>query len=203
MENSPENQVQWKGLFQGLNQPSNQSSQEELSPEKQQTVLVQRATQLATPLDQDTSSEFLNLLSFVLGTERFLLDINYIREVMFLEQLVPVPDTPVQLAGVTTLRGDLLAVMDLRPLFRLAPSEQDFEDQTSHALIIGRNQDEYALQVDEVSHILQLPRSELLPVPASLPKETKEFLQGVTREVWHVLDGKRLITDERFTIQQR
>ncbi|MGH7263989.1 MAG: chemotaxis protein CheW [Candidatus Rokuibacteriota bacterium] len=56
---------------------------------------------------------------FVLGSERFAVDVAAAREVVVLEDLTVVPRGPAHLIGVTNLRGYILPILDVRPLLGL------------------------------------------------------------------------------------
>ncbi len=53
---------------------------------------------------------------FLLGDQRFAVDVRAAREVVVLDHLTPAPLAPAHLAGVTHLRGAALPVLEIRPL---------------------------------------------------------------------------------------
>ena len=53
---------------------------------------------------------------FLLGDQRFAVDVRTAREVVVLDHLTPAPLAPGHLAGVTHLRGAALPVLEIRPL---------------------------------------------------------------------------------------
>src|SRR6185295_18152288 len=54
-----------------------------------------------------------------LGGELFTIDLKSVREVFVVESITPVPGMPSGLVGVTNLRGTVIPLLDLRPMFGL------------------------------------------------------------------------------------
>ena len=54
-----------------------------------------------------------------LGGELFTIDLKSVREVFVVESITPVPGMPAGLVGVTNLRGSVIPLLDLRPMFAL------------------------------------------------------------------------------------
>lgn len=177
---------------------SGSGNPEQWTPEEIDRILTERAATLARPAGESVPPGQLTLLSFELGGEQLLLDIEFIREVMPLHQLVPVPDTPTLLAGVTNLRGELLAALDLRPLFQLPLTPIVLP---ARLLVIGQEQAEFGLVVDRVGEVLHLSPAALFLPPDALPAEARNLVQGVTREARLALNGNTLLTDPRLYIE--
>lgn len=78
--------------------------------------------------------------------------VTHVREVIDLDEVVPVPGTPGDVIGVRNLRGQILPVIDLTALLgieRTAPPRQ--------LLIAESNGQRAGLAIDEVSGIADLP----------------------------------------------
>ena len=54
-----------------------------------------------------------------MGGELFTIDLKSVREVFVVESITPVPGMPSGLVGVTNLRGTVIPLLDLRPMFGL------------------------------------------------------------------------------------
>ena len=68
-------------------------------------------------MDQESGS--IQFLSFTLDQEVFALEISKVREVLEVERITKVPQTPEFLKGVINLRGSVVPVVDLRLKFGL------------------------------------------------------------------------------------
>src|SRR5689334_22761207 len=62
-------------------------------------------------------------LTFELANEEFGIRVLKVREIMGLQDITAVPQTPVHVKGVINLRGKVVPVIDLRLKFGLAPAE--------------------------------------------------------------------------------
>ena len=54
-----------------------------------------------------------------MGGEILTIDLKNVREVFVVESITPVPGMPSGLVGVTNLRGTVIPLFDLRPMFGL------------------------------------------------------------------------------------
>ena len=77
-------------------------------------TLAERARKLAMPLVATADSTTEPMLSFALGEERFLAPLDSVREVASLDSITRIPGLPFFFAGLTTVRGDIVPVIDVR-----------------------------------------------------------------------------------------
>lgn len=85
-------------------------------------------------------------LTFALGTQRYALAINEVVEVAAMVEVTQVVGMPAQVLGVVNRHGNVLSLLDLRPVF--APVD------TSSLFIVGVSGDQYVgLLVDEVHQV--------------------------------------------------
>jgi purine-binding chemotaxis protein CheW len=68
-------------------------------------------------------------LTFRLGGEEFGIRVMQVREIMGLQEITPVPHTPVHVKGVINLRGKVIPVICLRSKFGVPAAE--IEDETN------------------------------------------------------------------------
>src|SRR3954454_15011747 len=64
-------------------------------------------------------------LTFQLASEEFGIRVLKVREIMGLQDITAVPQTPAHVKGVINLRGKVIPVIDLRLKFGLPPGEYD------------------------------------------------------------------------------
>jgi len=168
------------------------------SPERATAIMDARARALARvpapPRRADTSLE---VVLFALGRERYAIEARFVREVARLVDFTPVPGTPDFIVGVTNLRGDVLALVDLRRFFGVAP--QDLTDQ-SRAIVLGRDRVEFAILADAAHGLTDLASDDLVPPAGEVSALGRSFLRGVTAEALLVLDGAALLAERRLTV---
>src|SRR5208337_4948422 len=62
-------------------------------------------------------------LTFILGREEFAIQVLRVREIMGVQDITAVPQTPAYVKGVINLRGKVIPVVDLRLKFGLEAAE--------------------------------------------------------------------------------
>ncbi len=127
---------------------------------------------------------------FDLGGTRSALPIDRVFEVGEVPKITPVPNVPRWLAGVVNLRGDVLAVVDLRALVGLSPFDR--ESRPGRLLVVrsapGADGEVAAgLWVDAVLGVAELSPSDLAPPEGPLDDALAALVEGVT-----VRDGRMI-----------
>ena len=78
---------------------------------------------------------------------RFAVEVRYAREVVVFDEFTIVPLAPSYLLGVANLRGNIMPVVDVRPLLGMAPAVAGHEVR---ALVIEPDAMKIGLLIDEV-----------------------------------------------------
>jgi purine-binding chemotaxis protein CheW len=84
------------------------------------------ATSLLTPTDQSAAKVEMRAgkyLVFHLGEEEFGIQVQKVREIMGVQDITQVPQTPPHVKGVINLRGKVIPVVDLRLKFTMPAKE--------------------------------------------------------------------------------
>lgn len=173
-------------------------SAQALTKERAQAILDERARAAARVPDEGLApSATVELVRFVLGAERYAIETNCVREVLRLKDLTRVPGTPDFVVGVTNLRGQIVAVFDLRRFFSIpAPASTE----AARIIVMGQERIEFGILADAVEEVALLRLSTMQEPPASVAGIAKEYVRGVTAEPLIVLDGKVLLHDPRLYI---
>jgi chemotaxis signal transduction protein len=82
-----------------------------------------------------------------LGGYRFAVEVRYAREVVVFDEYTIVPLAPAHLLGVANLRGNIMPVVDIRPLLGMTPAAAGREVR---ALVVERDGVQAGLLIDEV-----------------------------------------------------
>lgn len=134
-----------------------------------------------TPIKADDRSG--KYLTFKLGSEEFGVRVMKVREIMGVQQITAVPQTPDYLLGVINLRGKVIPVIDLRLKFGLPAMEHtqrtciivvQVEGEAS-AILVG-------LVVDAVSEVLNLMSSDIEDTPDFGAKLSTPFILGMAKQ---------------------
>lgn len=157
-------------------------------PSEPESVLARRARALARPLADESRRAGRLMVHFTLGGERLLLEARWLLGITKLTTLAALPGAVAPVRGVTVWRGELLTVLDIRPV--LGTSTAGLSDLT-RVLVVGERRPRFGLLVNSVGDASDLSDIALLPAPAGSP--ARDYLLGVTADASLVLDGARLL----------
>jgi purine-binding chemotaxis protein CheW len=121
-------------------------------------------------------------LTFQLAEEEFGVRVLKVREIMGLQEITAVPQTPAHVKGVINLRGKVIPVIDLRLKFGLAAT--DYGQRT--CIIVAQVQGEsgpilMGVIVDAVSEVLNLTGAEIEDTPDFGNDTAGKFLLGMAK----------------------
>lgn len=188
--------IDWQTVRERLDRRSDASVAVE---ERERAVLAERARILArVPAAAPDAGDVLDVVVLALGRERFAIESRFVREIVRLSEITPVPGAPEALAGVTNLRGEILGVFDLAKLFGLpagAPGD------LARLLVLGRDRTELGVLADAICEGAALRADELRDAQTAAIDDAVP-LRGVTRDGLQVLDGESLLQDARLFIDQ-
>lgn len=171
----------------------------EVSTEASRDILSERARRYATAPERALlASEQVELLTFDLAGERYAIESKFVREVLRSPTLTPVPGAPPLLFGVTNLRGEILAIMDLGHALG-SPSNQA---TPAWVIVLGGTSAEMGLVSDAVLEVATI-RTDSVLAPARASREIqRNWIRGVTSEAVIVLEGQALLDDPLLHIDQ-
>lgn len=179
--------------------------------ERDRDLLAQRAAQLARPraaADASAREARAPFAIFERSGVRYALHPHFVFEVSRVLSPTPLPLAEPHWLGVSSLHGELLAVVDLAVLFghgappplgeSVGHDAYAAERRSSLVLVLGSERRELALLIDRVHEARPLLEA-LTPVPAG--EAVSKLLVGTTDDNVRVLRGDALLLDPRLTIQ--
>lgn len=123
----------------------------------------------------------LEMLSFLLGSEEYVVAVDRVREVLTPREITPVPNTPKYLLGVCSLRGAVMPIVDLNLRLGLAASVRD-EKSRIIVVSVGKD-DQVGLFVDRVRGVVRFAPSSVQSAPETVEQGAgAEFLKGIARK---------------------
>jgi purine-binding chemotaxis protein CheW len=129
----------------------------------------------AAPETQTVVDEPRQLVSFFVDGEEFGIEILRVQEIIRLQELTRVPNSPDFMAGVINLRGRVIPVISLRKRFGLA---ERASDKQARIVVTELHGNVLGFIVDSVSEVLRLESKAVTP-PPRLNKVEREFVSGV------------------------
>lgn len=133
-------------------------------------------------IDEVVEEDNIQLVSFIVASEKYGVDILSVREIIRVIEITPVPMSRKEIVGVINLRGNVIPVVDFRTLFSLEPI-----DVTNDTRIIVIEHEEViiGLLVDAVSEVLTVYEHNFEPAPRNNNSDIPDFISTVI-----VLDDK-------------
>ena len=144
---------------------------------------------------EQQEEEDLEMLSFLLGNEEYVVPVDRVREVLTPKEITPVPHTADYLVGVCSLRGTVMPVVDLNRRLGIAASTKD---EKSRIIVVSLGQDDQVgLFVDRVRGVVRFLSSAVRPAPETVAQGAgAEFLKGIARkddQLYILLDVEKAI----------
>jgi len=135
-------------------------------------------------------------LSFFLGEEEYGIEIQYVTEIIGIQTMTDLPDTPPFMKGVINLRGKVVPLIDVRLRFNL--EERRYDDRTC-IVVVNVNEMSVGLIADAVSEVIDISESQIEAPPKMTNKAGSRYIQGlgkVGENVKILLDMKKLLFEE-------
>jgi purine-binding chemotaxis protein CheW len=145
-----------------------------------------------------TDSRAGRYLTFQLGDEEFGIRVLQVREIMNLQEITAVPQTPPHIKGVINLRGKVIPVICLRSKFGLPEVERTI--RTCVIVVQVRGQAgivQLGLIVDAVSEVLNVAASDIEDTPDFGTGVAMPYLLGMAKikdKVKILLDIDRVLS---------
>jgi purine-binding chemotaxis protein CheW len=141
--------------------------------------------------DEDTQEG--KYLTFSLGKEEYGIEIRYVTEIIGIQAITDLPDTPAFVKGVINLRGKVIPVIDVRLRFNF--KEKEHTDRTCF-VVVTINHMTVGLIVDSVSEVIDIPADQIEPPPRVNQGAGSRYIQGLGKVGEHVkilLDINKLL----------
>jgi len=161
-------------------------------------VLRARARALARePLDRSAPEGRIEVVEFVLSGEHYAVESTQVREVYPLKELTPLPCTPAFILGIINLRGQILAVMDIRRFFDLPI--KGITD-LNKVIVLQAGEVQVGILADAVLGVRSVSNADLQPPLPTMTGVRAEYLQGVTSDRLAVLNAAKILGDEKIVV---
>jgi len=122
------------------------------------------------------SEEILQLVTFMIGSEEFAVDILYVQEINRMIPITKVPNAPEYVEGVINLRGRVIPVIDLRT--RLGMNKKQF-DQNTRIIVIEVQNNTLGFIADAVKEVLRISSAITEQPPALVSGIDSEHIKSV------------------------
>ncbi len=141
-------------------------------------------------------------LTFNLQEEVFAVDISQVREVLELDKLTKVPQTPEMMRGVINLRGSVVPVIDMRLKFGMGETEKTVN---TCIIIVEIALDDETTMIgalaDSVQEVMDLDADQIEPPPKIGTRLNTDLIKGMGKrndEFFMILDIEKIFTLEEL-----
>jgi len=152
------------------------SSDEEIITEQQ----LDRSDEVADEISK------IQMAIFRIGEEEYAIETSNVKEIIRIPPMNNVPNSPFYIAGMCSIRGELLPVIDSRKLFGMADVEFD---EGSRIVVTDISGSKVGLIADKVSEVISIEESVIKEPPASV----SGMDGGIVKGILLLNNGKRVI----------
>jgi len=121
----------------------------------------------------------LHLVTFMLDREEFGVPIGRVREVLRVGDITRVPEAPPHIRGVTSVRGRILPVVEIRSRLGLAGLGEP--DVRARLVVVEAHGRVLGLLVDAVNQVVRVPAESVLEPPAEVVGAQTDYVTGIGR----------------------
>jgi purine-binding chemotaxis protein CheW len=139
-------------------------------------------------------------LTFAIDSEVFGLSISYVSEIIGMQKINDIPEVPSFVKGIINLRGKIISVIDMRLKFK--KQSVDYDDRTC-IIIVDINGITAGLIVDNVSEVINIPKSDVSPSPDYRTGFQNRYINGIGKlkdSVVLILDCDRLFREDELNV---
>lgn len=155
-------------------------------PEKTEHTVQQVGESRPSELEEK-SEELLELLTFQLSTEEFAFKVSNVEEILRQQRITVVPNMPEYILGITSLRGKIIPVIDLKKRIRVTGG-MDIAEERRKIIILKGTKGPFGALIDKVKGVIRVLPSEIDEPPAHLTETELMLVEGV------ILHEKRFVS---------
>ena len=137
-------------------------------------------------------------LTFWTDRQLFGVPISDVVQIIGIQEITPIPDSPAYAKGVINLRGSIIPVIDVR--IRFSKPEEKYNERT--CIIVTKIDESFiGFIVDSVDEVTTISDENISPAPRVSKDRTNAYLNGIGKvenKVVLLLDTSRILNDEEI-----
>lgn len=144
-------------------------------------------------------------VTFKSGNEYFGLKIEYVNEIIVIQEITQIPESEDYVKGLINLRGKIIPVIDVRIRFRQEPKE--YNDRTC-IVVVNVKDMVVGLIVEQIAEVVEITEDNVLDTP-TLGHEDKmqnQYVYGIGKvgeSVKLLLDPEKLLKDDDLSLMEQ
>ena len=137
-----------------------------------------KALSVKENIEAEKEEEIIEILTFSLLKEEFAFRVSQLAEILRSQWITRVPNVPDYVLGITSLRGKIIPVIDLKLRLSLTSGSSDII-RKGKILIINGAKGPVGTAVDKVIGVVRVAKSDILPPPSHLSEKELKFIDGI------------------------
>lgn len=126
-------------------------------------------------LEKDAKG-YLDLISFSLFDETYGILLKKLKEILKVENVERIPQSPSHLMGILNIRGTLVTVVNMKQRLGFETSEIN---KDARIIIVEHESRAIGLLVDKANEIIRLERQTIVEPPKGIDEERRRFIEGI------------------------
>lgn len=131
--------------------------------------------------EKDENSLHLAILTFRIGPQIFGVDVRFVREILNMRSISVLPNSPHDILGMTEVRGQAVAMIDLASKLDLRLEEAETSRIIIFDFATDRGNVSLGVIADEVRRVHDTATAMIEPVPETLSGWQCQTIQGLIR----------------------
>ena len=124
---------------------------------------------------EEESNQF---IVFILNEQKFGINVLKSREIIKVNDLTYIPESPDFIKGVITLREEIIPIIDLHKRFKL---QDEIKTEDDKVIIISVNNTLIGLGVKQVEEIQRIESKKISQAPEITQGINQDYIQGIAR----------------------
>lgn len=143
-------------------------------------------------------------LTFFLDSQLFGVPISDVVQIIGMQEITPVPDSPVYAKGVINLRGSIIPLIDIR--LRFGKPELEYNDRT--CIIVTKLEETYiGFLVDSVNEVSVIEEENISATPTVISSNSANaYVTGIGRlhgKVVLLVDPKKILNNDEIKLVEK
>lgn len=150
--------------------------------------------------DEEDDVQHGRYMTFKCDGDFYGIAITYVNEIIGIQQITELPETPDYIRGLINLRGRIVPIVDVR--IRFGKPLAEYNDRTC-VIVINVGDDTVGLVVDTIADVVSIEDRDILNPPSLNQDAQNRFIFGLGKcgeEVKLLVDPAKLIYEQETTL---